>query len=56
MPSWAARSGQQLAGGFLGCLDGILGDQEWLFKVLQLKRPLLTNSSYVFCCLCCLLV
>ncbi|CAK9007824.1 unnamed protein product [Durusdinium trenchii] len=38
MPSWAARSGQQLAGGFLGCLDGILGDQEWLFKVLQLKR------------------
>lgn len=39
-PSFAARAGKPIAGDWRGFMDGIQGDQEFLHKLLGLKRAL----------------
>lgn len=41
MPEWARLAGSLLAGGFRGVLDGVQGDQEWVFKTFATKRFLI---------------
>lgn len=52
-PEWAARAGSPIAGGWLGCLDGVQGDQDFLHKIFKLQRIWGTKHSLVLNALQC---
>lgn len=53
-PKWHSLAGTQLCGGWRGVLDGIQGDQDFLHKVFNFKRPLLQHVfSWVSTCQLC---
>lgn len=37
-PDWASKAGTPLAGGWLGFLDGVQADQDFIHKLFKLKR------------------
>lgn len=45
MPDWFMKSGEDLIGGWMACLDGIVADQEYLHRILKLKSVFATRAK-----------